>query len=62
MHSEGHLESTRVFWSKKYGGEITTEDAREITRNISGFFDVLSKWAAEDHMRTVTSNGELNHE
>jgi len=61
LHNEECLESTRAFWSRKYDRELTTEDAREISRNISGFFSVLSRWAEKDRAR-MTTDSKSNHE
>ncbi len=35
------------FWSKKYGHSISEEEAKEIQRNLFGYFKLLGKWQRE---------------
>jgi hypothetical protein len=37
-------ERTIEFWSRYTGESITTEDAREIIENMTGFFKTLQQW------------------
>ena len=36
-----------AFWQRKAGRPFSTEDSREINRNLTGFFRLLAKWAEE---------------
>ena len=43
-------------WSRLYGRQITEEEYREITTNLSGLFKILQKWdreGGEKHNETV---------
>ncbi|MCE5239794.1 hypothetical protein LLH23_15105 [bacterium] len=35
---------TRRFWQERTGEAVSEEDAREIIRNLAGFFDLLHEW------------------
>ena len=41
------IEESRVFWSKRYGKELSRQDAKEIIHNLSGFFNLLDEWDRE---------------
>lgn len=44
------IQSTREFWQKKTSSTITDERARTIFENLSGFFEVLSRWEETQKM------------
>lgn len=44
---EDFLEHTRRVWQPHYSRELTREDARQIARNVCGFFETLARWAPE---------------
>jgi hypothetical protein len=39
------LGHTRKFWQSRLGRELSSEDARQIAANMTGFFSVLAEWS-----------------
>ena len=35
---------TIAFWTERTGEECSSEDARQMVANVSGFFQVLAEW------------------
>lgn len=46
-----YLEATREFWQPYAERELTREDAREMARNLIGFFTVLREWTLRERER-----------
>jgi hypothetical protein len=46
-----YLETTRAFWQPYAERELTREDAREMARNLIGFFTVLHEWTRRERER-----------
>lgn len=46
-----YLEATRAFWQPYAERELTREDAREMARNLIGFFTVLHEWTLRERER-----------
>ena len=46
--SEQLLIQTIEFWQPVASRPLTQEDARQITENVRGFFDLLNGWAVND--------------
>jgi len=46
-HSDKFLDETVAFWQPRMRRELSQEDARQITENLSGFFQVLLEWDAK---------------
>jgi hypothetical protein len=46
-----YLETTRAFWQPYAERELTREDAREMARNLIGFFTVLREWTLRERER-----------
>lgn len=44
-----------AFWGELCGNLLSDEDGREIMRNLTGFFDVLSGWEAAECGRPTCS-------
>ena len=42
------LDETRRFWQSRTSRRLSREDAREISSNITGFFQVLLEWDAAE--------------
>lgn len=42
------LEAIAAIWQPYSAKQLSEADAREILGNLTGFFDVLSEWAAQD--------------
>ena len=60
------FERTRKVWQPRIGRNLTNEDARQISENITGFFSILAEWSrmpAIDAGNPVASdNEEVRHE
>ncbi|MHA1613667.1 MAG: hypothetical protein ACTSYJ_02415 [Candidatus Thorarchaeota archaeon] len=50
------IEETRVFWSKRAGRELTTEDAEEISDRLYEFTRILVNWDKKDKLRRIFTN------
>lgn len=37
-------------WEPRYGRPLSDADAREIVRNVTGFFDLLAEWDAKERL------------
>jgi hypothetical protein len=61
---------TRQVWQLRLGRDLTDEDARQITHNVTGFFGILAEWSrAEKHAAANDAaapdtpiEGEVRHE
>jgi hypothetical protein len=60
---------TRQVWQPRLGRDLTDEDARQITHNVTGFFGILAEWsraeklaAASDAAPATPIDGEVRHE
>lgn len=56
---EEPLSDCAEFWSRRAGRPLSSEDGREITKNLSGFFGLLSRWRDADEAagaRTTTTS------
>lgn len=60
MTKQDLTEHTLAVWQPRTARRLSTEDAREITENMTGFFTVLAEWARrEARARDVSvENGE----
>jgi hypothetical protein len=39
------IERTRNLWQPRLGFDLSREDARQITENVTGFFELLVEWS-----------------
>ncbi len=47
------INHTTRFWQKRNGAPVSSEEARQMVENASGFFTLLGQWAAaERHPKT----------
>lgn len=53
--SEEFLDQTIEVWQPRSKRKLTRGDAREIARNTTGFFQVLTKWKREDDAQRTTA-------
>ena len=44
MPDQDFNKRTRDFWQPRISRDLTEEDAREMTANMSGFFQLLAEW------------------
>lgn len=64
------IDDTLEIWRPRADRDLKREDAREIVKNVSGFFSILAEWAyaemtppANDNDRTANgANDEARHE
>jgi hypothetical protein len=54
----------RKVWQARIGRDLTEEDTRQITENITGFFSVLFEWSRAEMPRLATDPGKptVSHE
>lgn len=63
------VEATIALWQPRAARELTQEDARQIIKNVSGFFAVLVEWSraerselANDTAKTAqATSGDARH-
>lgn len=50
MHepTDDFLHNTRTFWQSRTDRQLTTEDARQIAENVTGFLQTLIRWHRDD--------------
>jgi hypothetical protein len=51
------IDRTRRVWQPRKGHNLTDEDARRITENITGFFAVLAEWSRAEMQVPANENG-----
>ena len=54
---------TRQIWQHRIVRELNDEDARQIMRNVTGFFGVLAEWSSVERRAAVndtTAPAKLN--
>ena len=52
--SDKFLNETVAFWQPRMRRDLSQEDARQITENLSGFFQVLLEWDAKQKRDQLT--------
>lgn len=45
------IKQTLEFWRKRAARQLTNEDARQITVNMTQFFEILAEWDKRDRNR-----------
>ncbi len=50
---------TRQVWRPRIGRDLTDDDARQIAKNVTGFFAVLAEWSHAER-RAVNDNGVIS--
>jgi hypothetical protein len=50
------INRTISLWQSRARRDLSTEDARQITENITGFFTVLSEWSRSEMSRGANDN------
>ena len=64
------IDRTHKVWQPRIGRNLTNEDARQISENVTGFFSILAEWSrvempmpANDAGKPVASdNKEVRHD
>ncbi len=52
------IDRTREVWQPRIGRNLTDEDARQISENITGFFTVLAEWSRVDMPTPANNTGK----
>jgi hypothetical protein len=52
------FDRTRKVWQPRTGRDLTNEDARQITENITGFFSILTQWSRAEMPTPANDIGE----
>jgi hypothetical protein len=42
------IDRTRAVWQPRLGRDLTADEARQISANVTGFFAVLAEWARKE--------------
>ena len=61
MTKQELTEHTIAVWQQRSPRQLTKEDAREITENLTGFFAILAEWSrneAHDHAATAADRAK----
>jgi hypothetical protein len=61
------IDRTRQVWQPRLGRDVSREDARQITQNVTGFFGILAEWSRAEKLAApndaaTPNNGEVRHE
>jgi hypothetical protein len=56
--AEGFLDETIEFWQARSPRNLSREDARQITENLTGFFQILERWDDANHASEMDRHGE----
>ncbi len=46
--AENLIDRTRAVWQPRLGRDLTPDEARQISANVTGFFAVLAEWARKE--------------
>jgi hypothetical protein len=68
--NDNQIDLTRQVWKPRLGRDLTNEDARQITQNVTGFFGILGEWSRAEKLAAANdaaepaapNNGEVRHE
>lgn len=52
---------TRQVWEPRLGRELGSDEARQITADVTGFFGLLAKWAQTESPLPANDPGEPVH-
>jgi len=56
MTKQELTEHTIAVWQQRTPRRLSTEDAREITENLTGFFTILAEWSRKEEHGCVTED------
>jgi hypothetical protein len=57
-HADNLIRRTRQVWQPRLGRDLSREDARQITENLTGFFALLAEWSRAEMLTAANSPGE----
>ena len=50
------IDRTRKVWQPRIGRNLTDEDARQISENVTGFFTILAEWSRDGMVGPANDN------
>jgi len=63
--SNDQIERTREVWQPRVGRDLSSDEAKQIAANVTGFFSILADWSeaelpapANDNTNGATPDGE----
>jgi hypothetical protein len=63
--NDDQIEQTREVWQPRVARDLSRDEAKQITANVTGFFSILTEWAraelpvsANDNTNGSPSDGE----
>jgi hypothetical protein len=54
--NDNFVDRTIALWRHRLGREVSCEEARQITENVTGFFSVLNDWSRGETGAAVNDN------
>jgi hypothetical protein len=65
--NDNQIDLTRQVWKPRLGRDLTNEDARQITQNVTGLFGILAEWSRAEKLAAANdaatpNNGDVRHE
>lgn len=51
---------TRQVWQSRTGRDLCADDARQIARNLAGFFQILMEWSDAERRCAANDNAGTN--
>jgi hypothetical protein len=52
------IDATREVWQPRIGRNLTDEDARQISENVTGFFAILAEWSRVEMPTPANDTGK----
>lgn len=52
------IDRTRQVWQRRLGRDLSREDVRQITENVTGFFTILAEWSRAEMPQPANDGGE----
>ena len=54
--NDNFVDRTIALWRHRSGREVSREDARQITENVTGFFSILNDWSRGETRAAANDN------
>jgi hypothetical protein len=52
------VQRTRQVWQPRLGRDLSREDVRQITENLTGFFALIAEWSRAETTTSANDNDE----
>jgi hypothetical protein len=56
--NDNQIDLTRQVWKPRLGRDLTNEDTRQITQNVTGFFGILGEWSRAEKLAAANAAAE----